>query len=178
MTTSFDLLAVTRRPAYRDHLQATCARLGGGLLYEEHHEGLFADAVNRALSRARSPVVLKVDDHDIYPSDHAQILEGWQPGVLLHGVARFVGCDGRDLGSWPSLCASAFPSELRVWADRAGGITQSVLNQCERRVVETGVEKLVCPGDWSWTRRPRFRVVCSHRGNLRSVASEGVVIGG
>lgn len=130
----------------------------------EHRTGSFADAVNEALASAVQPVVLKVDDHDTYPADHAQILERWEPGILLHGVATFVGCDGQELGRWPSLCASAFPSDVRVIPNRYGQITDSVRAQCKIRQVETGVRKLVCPGDWSWGRKPGSfrRVDCSH----------------
>lgn len=162
-TSSCEAVCVTRR-GLGVHQKAQARRIGARPLYVEHTTGTFAEAVNRALALATLPVVLKVDDHDTYPDDHASILEDWEPGVLLHGVAEFVGCDGRRLGHWPSLCASAFPSDIRVWGDRWGMITGSVLAQCKVREVETGVVKLVCPGDWSWNLRPgTFRKVeCAH----------------
>lgn len=137
----------------------------GSVVYERHETGSFAEAVNRALARATGPV-LKVDDHDTYPDNHADILAHWRPGYVVYGVAEFVGCDGQVLGRWPTLCASVFPSDIRVTGDRHGAITQSVLAQCKVTRVETGVRKLVCPGDWSWGTRPgTFRQVeCAHWG--------------
>ena len=163
MTTSCEAVCVTRR-GLGAHQKAQARRLGAVPLFVEHTSGTFADAVNQVLSLAENPVVLKVDDHDSYPDDHARILEDWEPGVLLHGRADFVGCDGRHLGRWPSLCASAFPSDIRVVGNQWGQITESVLAQCEVREVETGVVKLVCPGDWSWGAKPgTFRTVnCDH----------------
>lgn len=121
----------------------------------------YADLVNLCLRGQTGPVI-KVDDHDSYPEDHASIAEEWEPGWLFWGRATFVGCDGQVLGRWPSLCASVFPV-LEVRPNRFGQITDSVVAQCRIREVETGVRKLVCPGDWSWSRRPRLRgVECSH----------------
>lgn len=164
MTTSPEALAVSRRPWLETSHKAQIARIGAFPLYVQHSTGTFASAVNEALSLAENPVVLKVDDHDSYPDDHASILDDWEPGVLLFGIAEFVGCDGQVLGRWPSLCASAFPSDIRVGPNRWGQITESVVNQCQVREVKTGVRKMVCPGDWSWGRRPgSFRQVeCSH----------------
>lgn len=162
-TTPTAVLAVSRRPwLHESHLES--ASRFGPVLYERHESGSFADAVNRALGRAAAPVVLKVDDHDTYPDDHGHILDLWEPGVLLHGVATFVGCDGQKLGRRPSLCASAFPSGIRVTPNRYGQITGSVRAQCKVRQVETEVRKLVCPGDWSWGRMPGTfgRVNCDH----------------
>lgn len=162
MSTSFEALAVSRRPYLEASHKAQIARIGAVPLYVQHSSGTFADAVNQALSLAGNPVVLKVDDHDSYPDDHADILKDWEPGVLLYGVAEWRGCDGSFLGRKSSLCASAIPSEIRVYGSQ---ITQSVLAQCRVREVETGVVKMVCPGDWSWGSLPgRFRSVrCSHR---------------
>lgn len=161
----FEAIAVSRRPWLEASHKAQILALGVKPLYLAHTTGTFADAVNQVLALAETPVVLKVDDHDSYPPDHAAILEAWEPGYLLHGVASFVGCDGQALGNWPSLCASAFPSDIRVKPNRWGQITDSVLAQCKVKQVETGVRKLVCPGDWSWGVKPgSFRGIdCVHR---------------
>lgn len=141
--------------------KAQIHRMGATPLYVQHTRGSYADAVNEALSLAQSEVVLKVDDHDTYPPDHALILEEWEPGVLLYGVCEWVRCDGKPLGRKPSLCASAFPSDIRVTGNRHGQITDSVLAQCRIKEVETGVVKHVCPGDWSWGVSP-YTVNCDH----------------
>jgi hypothetical protein len=162
-TSSPEAVCVTRR-GLEAHQIAVSARIGAVPLVVSHTAGSFADAVNRALQLASNPVVLKVDDHDEYPTDHASILDEWKPGLVLYGRADFVGCDGQQLGRWATLCASAFPSDIRVTGDRHGAVTQSVLTQCQIREVETGVRKLICPGDWSWGTRPgSFRKVeCAH----------------
>ena len=85
-------------------------------------------AVNEALSLASNPVVLKVDDHDSYPDDHADILKDWEPGVLLYGSADFEGCDGQLL--WARGRPSAPPPSLRrsgFTGTRWGMITASVV---------------------------------------------------
>lgn len=160
-TTLSEALAVSRRPWLEPHHRRQIARIGASALYVQHTEGSYADAVNEALALARSEVVLKVDDHDTYPEDHASILDHWRPGLLLYGVCEWVRCDGKPLGRNVSLCASAFPSNIRVTPNRMGQITGSVLAQCNAKQVETGVVKYVCPADWSWGPNP-YPVACHH----------------
>jgi hypothetical protein len=156
-------IVVTRRPDWVDHALASARRIAGVVVFRFHEAGPFADVLNDALAEARTwaPVCLKVDDHDTYPDDHAQILERWQPGTVLYGRADFQTCDGRVIDRRPTLCASALPTDLVLTADRHGAVTSSALAQRRPVTVETGVTKRICSTDWSWgVRSPVYR--CGH----------------
>jgi hypothetical protein len=153
---------VSRRPDWFDHGMASARRVADVVVSRFHDSGSFADVLNDALTEARTlaPVALKVDDHDTYPDDHAAILDAWEPGVTLWGIASWVDCAGTEVGRRRSLCASAIPTDLTVTADHTGAVTASVMFTTRAVEVETGVAKRVCSEDWSWQRRPQ--TICPH----------------
>jgi hypothetical protein len=106
-------------------------------------------------------VCLDIHDHDIYPDDHARLLDHWEPGVTVWGLVRRVNCAGRvQPGRYRSLCAAAIPTDITVTPDHTGIIHGSVLSQTRAVDIESDVTKLLCVADWSWGLVPRG--LCPH----------------
>lgn len=158
-------LLVTRRPEWVAHGLESAGRVADTVVYRFHGSGAFSDVINEALREARelSPVVMKVDDHDCYPDDHADMLELWKPGWTVWGNPLRVNCDGTAMPRTQtmSLCASAFPTDITVSPDRRGQLWRSVYEQTTPRYIESGMVKRMCMGDWSWGQPPR-QLACDH----------------
>lgn len=168
-------LAVSRRGERSEAHLATARRIADTVVYGthgfSHPEGeyfppatRFVDVVNACLAKAETPYVLKVDDHDFYPEDHARLIDYWSPGVCVWGTVEARGCDGSYCGTGRSMCATVFPSDLVLEPDRWGMLTQSLREQTREVVVPSGVIKTMCPGDWSWGLRPgtHRKINCQH----------------
>ena len=153
---------VTNRPEWINHGMESAHRVADDVVYRFHDTGTFAEVVNDALAEAATfaPVCLKVDDHDIYPDDHADILNQWKPGHTVWGRARRYLCDGTELKRRSSMCSSAIPTDLTLYGDETGMLWRSLWDQTILIPVITGVEKRICSADWGWNSETKYR--CPH----------------
>lgn len=143
---------VSNRPEWVDHGLESAHRVADKVVFRFHESGTFADVFNDALAEASqyADVCLKVDDHDVYPDDHASILEFWVPGVTVWGKARRFTCEGRELKPRATMCSSAIPTNLTLEADESGRLWKSLLRTTRPVKTWTGVEKRLCRGEWGW----------------------------
>ena len=117
-----DLELVVADGASDDGTPAVLARLAerhpGRLHWVSEPDGGPADAVNRAVARARAPVVGWLNSDDLYtPGAAARAMQAFADDasrVMVYGAGRHVDLDGGDLGLYPTL-----PPEtpLQAWAD-------------------------------------------------------------
>lgn len=113
-------------------------------------EAPYADVVNAGIVGA----MVKWDDDNEYPPDHADILKQYR-GKPMFGRVKVRDCQtGRIVGSTVSICAGVI--DRPVTADSSGRIGNSFP---QSHVVKTGVVKLRC-GDWSWNDPSPWR--CDH----------------
>jgi len=156
---------VTRRPQWVSHGLKSALRLADTTIYRFHSSGSFSSVFNSALKEARNhaPMVMKIDDHDIYPETY-DLVERWKPGACVWGEVEVRGCDGSFQGKGTSMCSTVFGTDLELVPDKWGMLTQSLRNQTTEIVVPSGVTKIVCPGEWSWGARPgTYRSIdCRH----------------
>jgi len=143
---------VSNRPEWVEHGLESAHRISDHVVYRFHSSGEFVDVFNEALREAAtfSDVCLKVDDHDVYPDHHSNILDRWEPGVTVWGKARRVTCQGEELKPRATMCSSAIPTNIRLEADNTGRISRSLLDQTPLIKVVTQVVKRLCRADWGW----------------------------
>lgn len=153
---------VSNRPDWVDHGLESADRIADQTVFRFHDTGAFVDVFNDALAEAATlaPVCLKVDDHDVYPDDHATILKYWTPEHTVWGKARRFTCDGRELKPRATMCSSALPTSLTLQASPSGRLWRSLYNQTVFTKTVTGVRKRVCSADWNWD--APIGKVCAH----------------
>lgn len=117
-----DLELVIADGASDDGTPALLARLAerhpGRLHWVSEPDGGPADAVNRAVARARAPIIGWLNSDDLYtPGAAARAMQAFAADparVMVYGEGRHVDLDGADLGRYPTLPPS---TPLSAWAD-------------------------------------------------------------
>jgi glycosyltransferase involved in cell wall biosynthesis len=99
-------------------LAGLAARYPGQLSWRSEPDRGPADAVNRAVARARAPVIGWLNSDDLYaPGAAARALERLQREpelVMVYGEAEHIDANDRPIGRYPTLP----PDEIeRAWAD-------------------------------------------------------------
>lgn len=99
-------------------LAALAARFPGRLLWESASDGGPAQAVNRAVARARGALIGWLNSDDLYaPGAVARVLAHWAraPGdVMVYGEGEHVDAAGASLGAYPTRGPD---TPLAAWAE-------------------------------------------------------------
>lgn len=150
---------VSKRPALVDEAASRAAEWSEVSVLMD--SGSFLDALRSGFDST----AIKVDDDDVYASDHHRIMRHYDGRVLFNVVKRY-GCDGQFLGWRETLSGGVVPGGLFESAvlNDAGMVEPWVRTQ-PHHSVWAGTVAYVCPGRWLWRRRPLWlnTIECDHQ---------------